>query len=175
MKELETYWNKLNGNYAIEQFESNWTMWTIDDSINWFEYILSSKHDDTDDDSNSDTDSDSDSDSDESNGITSGGNNTNTNDNNDDEKNESNKSQSEAVDYTSVHKNMVSSKFKARKNLPIMSKSFQFKQLGFNNKRYCKLLSKYTKQLMKKYPKPSKKSKAKEGQVEGFVTSTHPH
>ena len=76
---------------------------------------------------------------------------------------------------------LIAMNFRAKKNLPLIFKSFQFKQFGFKNKDDCKLLCKQTNILMQKYPKKSKKSKVKKqdeknkswsDDVEGFVQDT---
>ena len=65
------------------------------------------------------------------------------------------------VDYNVVEQQLVRLKFRAKKNLPFIQKGFHFHGYGFENKNDRKLLCKYTKQLMKKYPKTQNIKKIK--------------
>ena len=183
MNELNKYWNDLNGDNIIDSFESNWTKWNVNDSLKWFKFVLSTKYtlsinnmhmnnNNNDNDyvienlseDDSDTDSDSESDSE-----------------NDDEKlKESNVKETNvrvAIDYSVVEEQLNKLQFRAKKNLPLIKKSFQYHQFGFENKNDRKLLCQATKELMEKYPKKSKKksqnNKNKQNDnLEGFVDDT---
>ena len=73
-------------------------------------------------------------------------------------------------------------KFRAKKRLPLIQKSFQFREFGFKNKHDRRVLCRATKPLIKKYPrqhsknrKSAKSSKADIGGMqglEGFVENT---
>ena len=39
-KECDKYWNKLGGKDAIDSFEKKWTGWTIDETLQWFNFVL---------------------------------------------------------------------------------------------------------------------------------------
>ena len=67
--------------------------------------------------------------------------------------------------------------FSANKYLPSIHEPIHFRLYGFKNKQDRKLLCKYTKQLMAKYPKTKKGKKKKqlkqqEESVEGNVDDT---
>ena len=139
----------------MNDFESKWTQWKVKDTVKWFEYVLSLKYDKTDDDdyqiadlSESDDESDDDDLTDK--------------DDNDDEKQDPLLSSmtghdAEKLDYNSIEKQLLSVGFHAKTYLPLIQKWVQFRHYGFKNKQHCKLLCKYTKKLIEKYPKQRKK------------------
>ena len=167
------YWNALKGNDVIDEFEQKWTQWNVDDTLNWFSFVLKCKKYSSIDDGNVNSDCKND-ESDDS----------DTSDASESESESNGSRKREKVDYKKVRNLLIAINFRAKKNLPLMLKSFQFKQFGFQNKNDCKLLCKQTKLLMEKYPKKSKKSKSKRKQkfkqpnndhdlIEGFVQETH--
>ena len=176
-QELNNYWNDLNGNQLIEDFESKWQQWNVNDSIKWFKYILTSSSNDYQDIEDSDDSDESDSSDelhenqdDEKHGVLSSGGNMS-----DDSKS---RIRSKIVDYKLVESQLLLTHFRAKTYLPTIKHSLQFKQYGFKNKQNRKILCKYTKELMKKYPKQNKKKKRKvskkekQKSVEGNVEDT---
>lgn len=154
------FWNTLGGTNTINSFEKDWTKWTIDDTVKWFDFVIK-KHDmdgmDHDNDNKFDSECYSSSSS-------------------DDEENENDDNGNEN-DYGYIIQKLNNMDFRARKNLPYFQKSFHFKQIGFNKRQNCKILCKETKKLMKKYPNSKKKKhsiKDNEFQTEGFVEDTIP-
>ena len=130
----------MNGDNKIDLFESDWTHWNLNDSLKWFKYVLTINNNNNNDDCSSDSESESDS----NNGL-------------DDEKIEEIIILNDEIDYSKIESMLQMMKFRAKKNFPLIQTSYQLKQFGFKNKKDCKLLSKQTKLLLKKYPK--KKSK----------------
>ena len=159
----------------VNELESKWTHWNVHDTVQWFEYVLSTTYESgviNDSDCEIDDLSDNSDDDDESG---------NSGDNEDDEKsNQTNvNNDSSNVDYKLIERQLLSIGFRAKKNLPLIQESFQFRQYGFKNKQDRKILCKKTKQLLQKYPKQSKKkknAKAKEFEqqqdVEGNIEDT---
>ena len=137
----------------MDSFEKEWCEWSVDDTLKWFEFVLSDK-----------TDSDDDDDDDD-------------NDETEDEKQETN----EEIDFEHVKSRLYMIGFNSKKEFPILVKQFQFERFGFKNKKDRKILCKKAKQLIQKYPKTkSKKSKKKQGGrkqkdvgLEGFVQDTN--
>lgn len=68
--------------------------------------------------------------------------------------------------------------FRSRKNLVVLTKSFQFKQFGIQSKVIRKLLCRETKRLVTKYPKIGKRQRlnmhkrSNRTEIEGNVDST---
>ena len=164
MNDIQDSWNNLNGNQVIDSFEKTWYEWSIDDTIEWCEFVLSCpgkglNEDDDDYSDNSDSTDDEDEDEDET----------------DDYKQEI---INEEIDFNYVKSRLLLFGFKSKKDLPMLLKPFQFKRFGFKNKKDCKLLCKKTQQLIEKYPRKHKKSKKKavnknEQGLEGFVQDTN--
>ena len=149
MQQLVTYWQDMNGNDFIDEFESKWTQWNIHDSIKWFEYVLLTKYNQNEVNTLSDSDSDS---GDEH------------NNDNDEKKDGGNMMMSTnnhltEKDYKLIEAQLISIGFRAKQNLSMIQKSFQFKQYGFKDKYHRKILCKYTKMLIAKYPKQSGKGR----------------
>ena len=135
--------NNLGGNNIIDSFEKKWCEWSIDNTTQWFEFVLSCDYK---------TENYSDSDSDSS-----------DDDEDDDETDEKKEEANKEVDFKHVESRLNVVGFNAKKDLPVLVKPFQFKRFGFKNKRDCKLLFNKTKQLVEKYPRMKrKKSKKKQ-------------
>ena len=150
---IKGLWNNLgiDGIEAIDSFEKRWCEWSVDDTIEWFEFVLSQDSEhiyDNDyeiEDYNSSDSSDDDNDEEE-----------------DDEKQHvRDREVTELIDFKQVRSYLCGLGFNTKKDLPILVKSFQFERFGFKNKNDCKLLCKKTKGLVKKYPRKSNKSKKK--------------
>lgn len=190
---LGKYWTDLNGNGVIDDFESKWTQWKIKDTIKWFEYILSLQCKQFNNDRNdyviedlSDTDRESDSETTDSDSDANSDSNhdhdekkDSSSNRRDDSENHNSKEKSgtkEIVDYKLIENRLISVGFRAKKYLPLIQDPVQFRHYGFNNKKDCKLLYKYTKQLLEKYPKQSirnkKKNKLSTQEIEGCVDAT---
>ena len=149
----------------IGSFEEKWREWSVDDTVEWFEFVLNTKGLNLNDENYSSSDDDEDEDNDET----------------EDKKQEIN----EDIDFKHVKLHLSGIEFNAKEDLPVLVKPFQFKRFGFKNKKDCKLLCKNTKLLMKKYPKKRKKSKKNvdpagekeentcDSTLEGFVQDTH--
>ena len=162
VKQCNDHWSKLNGDEMIESFEKEWTQWTVDDTIQWFDFVLKMERLRRDNDEpqtaagkhNSGYDSNSEDYSDES---------SSSDDNRDDRddekerelKNEKNKKSNE-IDFQDIKSKLLSTGFRAKKDLAFFVQPFNFKQCGFKNKKDCKILCKQTKKLMEKYPKKRK-------------------
>ena len=141
----------------IDSFEKKWCEWSIDDTTQWFEFVLGGN------DKNKDDSSDSDSSDDE-----------------DDDETDEKKQEiiNVEVDFKHVLSRLNMGRFNAKKELPVLVKAFQFERFGFKNKRDRKLLVKKTKQLVEKYPrikrkKSKKKQKNDNVELEGFVQDTN--
>ena len=175
-KDLDRSWHDLGGNETIEK---NWYNWTIDETIAWFEYTL--KTQDLGFGGNDYYSSGESSDDDNSNSKDSNYNSVWTH------------TDTDKVDFdiNSIKKHLVNIDFKAKNDLPMLMKSFQFKRFGFNNENDCKILCIKTRQLLKKYPKKSKGNYKKKNtnknndnscdngyddnlNLEGFVQDTKP-
>ena len=148
--DIQESWDKLGGNDGINSFEKKWCEWDVDDTTEWFKFVLNMKNggDDDyeiDDYSSSDTSDGSHDDQDE-----------NDHELLDDEKKQE---LNEEIDFQDIKSHLLSIHFKSKKDLPMLSKTFQFKRFGFKNKKDCKLLCKKTQQLIEKYPKKRKKIK----------------
>ena len=173
--DIKDSWNKLGGNDSINTFEKKWCEWDVDDTIEWFKFVLNMKNggDDDyeiDDYSTSDSSDSSDDDDDDE----------NDHELLDDEK----KQELNEIDFQDIKSHLLSIHFKS-KGFPMLSKTFQFKRFGFKNKKDCKLLCKKTQELIEKYPKKGKKSKKhskrqdnhgstrNNSNMEGFVEDTN--
>ena len=160
--DLDKYCNNLNGDKLIGLFEMKWMGWDIKDCVKWFKYILTCKMesdnyingciDDHDYaiDNLSDSDSDSDSELEDSNS------NCNLQSANNHTALLKQMAKETTIDYTVIEKNLHNLKFRS-KRLGDLRKPFLFRQYGFTNKYHRKLLCKYIKQMVNKYPKQSKK------------------
>ena len=163
LRDIDDSWNELSGNDVIDSFEKNWIEWDIDDTIKWFDFVLKCRNKNHNNNYNDDYEienysSDDSDDSDES--------SDNCCIDDEDEKKYQEKSTDcqsnmHQVDYEQVKIVLTTLKFRAKRNLPLIMKSFQFEQIGFQNKKDCKLLCSETKKLMKKYPRKAKRSKTK--------------
>ena len=176
---------KDSRNNVIDSFEQRWCEWDINDTIEWFKFVLNAKNlnlnlignnDDNDHDYQIEDCSSS---SDDNSGR--------GNIDQDDEKQKL--EMIEAIDFKYIKSKLLSTEFGAKKYFPILFKPFQFKQFGFKNKKDQKFLCKKVKQLIEKYPKQKKQSKNKnknkkqqekriknnvnDFEVEGFVQDTH--
>ena len=173
---LGIYWKDLNGDEILDNFESNWTKWKVEDVVKWFKFTLASKDDmkfedssDSDDESDDDssTDDNDDQDTDEKKDVDSS--NTQVHKMSDDKE----------IDYEFVTKQLLLADFHSKTYFPLIQKGVQFKPYGFKNKSDCNLLCKSTQKLLKKYPKRSrnkkkekKKTKQQEIEIEGNVDDT---
>ena len=147
--DIQDSWNNLGGNDMIDSFEKKWCEWSIDDTIEWFEFVLNMKNLGVKDDDEIEYYSSSDDDDEDDNKVI-------INDHDiaiDDKMSESN------IDFEHVKSRLFAMQFNCKKDLPMILKSFQFKKFGFNNKQHCQLLCKNTKLLIDKYPKKHKKPK----------------
>ena len=174
---MDLSWHDLGGNETIEK---NWYNWTIDETIAWFEYTL--KTQDLGFGGNDYYSSGESSDDDNSNSKDSNYNSVWTHTDTDTDKVD--------FDINSIKKHLVNIDFKAKNDLPMLMKSFQFKRFGFNNENDCKILCIKTRQLLKTYPKKSKRNYKKKNtnknnnssnngydddlNLEGFVQDTKP-
>ena len=130
-------------------------MWSIDDTIKWFKFILNSKTNykgiETKDNDYEIEDYSSSSDEEE--------------DDDDEDDNDGTKHQKiqrqETINFKHVESCLLRMDFKAKKDLPLLLKWFQFKRLGFRNKQDCKLLCKKATLLVGKYPRRSNKIRKK--------------
>lgn len=148
---MNNLWNGLNGDNAIDLFESKWCEWNIDETIKWFDFVIKwNNYNDNKkiDDQKNTNDHDSDyeiefySDDDDDDSLSG------------DSKNDCNSSY---ADYKFVKSRLTMFQFNAKKDLPFMMQLHHFKRFGFNTKE-SKLLCKCTKQLIQKYPKKRKKT-----------------
>ena len=172
MKKCNENWSKLNGDNLIDSIEKEWTQWSIDDALKWFDLILKMEKSKEDgpkfNDNNCDSDSDYEIDDYSSGSSSSDGSESDfqetieNNINNDDEKerelkksNRKIKSGNE-INFQDIKSRLEATAFRARKDLPFFIQPFNFKQCGFKNKKDCEILCKHTKQLIEKYPKEKK-------------------
>ena len=136
--------------------ESKWQRWKVNDSVKWFEYVLSRNYEEN---TNDVVDDNSDSEDE------------NENDDNEDEKqsiletkngNYSKQSNVTAIeiDYKVIASQLSSIGFRAKTYLPLIQQPLQFRHYGFKNKGHRKILFKYTKQLIQKYPRQSNKKQS---------------
>ena len=151
-KQCNEYWNKLGGNATINSFEQKWTQWTIDETVQWFDFVL--KNSDNNDyeigyDSSGSEDSENSEDNDEKKVDL---------DDND-------------IGYQSIISKLQLMNFRAKTNLPYLGKAFHFQQFGFKNKLHCKILCQQTKKLIAKYPKKAKVTKTKNKKQGGYDAS----
>ena len=178
--DIKDLWNNLGGVDTINSFEKKWCEWSIDDTIEWFKFVLNQdgmydaydyEIEDCSINSSDSSDSSGDDDDEEEEA--------------DEKKQEMNEIQ---VDFQRVRSYLSGFGFNAKKDLPTLVKPFQFERFGFKNKKDCKLVCKKTKGLVKKYPRKSKKAKKKNKTrnqqdnsmnkqndvgVEGFVEDTN--
>ena len=175
VKECNNDWSKLNGDNLIDSFEKEWTQWSIDDTINWFDFVLkmeetrysNDKHQNGNVNINgNDYNSDSESYSDDSDSDSESGSDETSDDNHDDEKErelEKNrkKFKSNEIDFEDIKSRLEATGFRAKTDLVHLDKAFNFKQCGFKNKKDCKVLCKQTKKLIEKYPRKKQKKKKK--------------
>ena len=155
----------------IDSFEKKWCQWTVNDALQWFDFILNTKslNFNEEDDYEIEDYSSSDDEDDE--------------DDEEDETDEKKQEINEKINFQHVKAHLSGIMFNAKEDLSILAKSFQFQRFGFKNKKDSKLLCKKTKQLVKKYPKrirSKKKASQKkesmhdlESNLEGFVQDTH--
>ena len=149
----------MNGNEIIDSFEEKWCKWNIDDTIQWFDFVLKCKNSNykyIDENENYDNCkhlnyvSDSDYEIEDYSSSS------------DDSYSDEDEKKHEHGDLTSINLNfknvkirMEAMEFRAKRDFGLILKPFQFKRYGFKNKNDCKLLFKQTQLLVKKYPKKS--------------------
>ena len=147
-RDIQRSWNYSGGNDGINTFEKKWREWNVDDTIEWFKFVVNMKNgggDDYEIDHYSSSETSDSSDDEDKN----------------DHKLDDEKKQgiNEEIHFQDIKSHLLSIHFKSKKDLPMLSKTFQFKRFGFKNEQDCKLLCKKTQQLIEKYPKKGKKSK----------------
>ena len=192
IKQCDDYWIKLNGSDLINSFEMNWTQWTIDDTIKWFDFVLTThNYHPNNDNPNIDLTSNTDKD-----GYDTSDNSSDDDDDDDDDDDNSirvhdnedrkvcqiaNKEmkQNSEIDYKDIKSKLEAAGFRAKKNLGFLAKPFNFRQCGFNNMQDCRILCKQTKKLIARYPKKRKnkttrnvKNQSVGGDLEGDVQNT---
>ena len=136
MNNTQDSWNNLGGDDAIDFFKQTWQEWSVDDTIKWFKLALNGINASSDDDYEIE-DCSSDSSYDET----------------DDRKQQILLSNHDPIDFNDIKSQLLILGFKAKREIPVLLKPFQFERFGFKNKKDCKLLCKKTKLLIKKYPK----------------------
>ena len=141
----------------IESFEQKWWKWSIDDTVEWFNFQLrQSKHCNANYSYNSNStqngqDYNYDSDYEIEN-YSSGEQSKSDND----EKDETVELE---IDFEFVESRMKLFDFSAGEDLPFMQKSHHFKRFGFKNPKDCELLCQFTKRLIQKYPRNEARKK----------------
>ena len=177
LDDVKDSWNNLGGNDAVVSFEKRWCEWSVDETTQWFAFLLDTK--------SVDIYGDDDYEIEDYSSSTSNSGDENDNDEEDDEKKQ--ETNEVLVDFKHVESVLYGMDFNAKKYFPVLLKPFQFKTFGFGNKQDRKLLCKKTKALIEKYPRKSKsnkkyqKSKEKnnnninnnEYNLEGFVQHTN--
>ena len=145
----------MGGNDTINSFEKKWCEWNINDTIEWFEFVLNSQNVEMDENENDDYEIE-DCDSSSNSGDSSS---SNKNENaRDDEK--QNVDINAKVDFCNVESCLFSMKFNAKTDLPISIKSFQFERFGFKIKN-------------KKNNKEKKNKNNNDYSLEGVVQDTN--
>ena len=191
---METLLDKNEITSRIDLFEENWAKWSIEDTVEWFKYVLNCKeknniNDDSsieDSDTESETETESETDLNENKAMSK--NNNIINNNNEDEKKSENENTNLCdVDFDSVSKTMRRENFLPKHFLIAMDKKDLIK-IGFKTRNDYRLIYKQTKMLVVKYPKGKKsrknrkKSRNREidnvgdslrNQVEGIVEDTY--
>ena len=130
--DIEDIRKTLDCDNLIDSFEKRWSEWDINDTIEWFKFVLNqTKVDDSGDDNiNIELQDD------------------------DDEKKQLEMTVTETIeiDFEDIKSNLLQMKFNCKKYFPILLKLSQFETFGFKNMKDQEYLCKKVKQLMKKYP-----------------------
>ena len=151
-----------NIEYQINEFEQNWTKWSIDDTINWFKYIIYCTPAYTSKSTNNRYESDD--------SVQTYSDNDDDNDNNyaiDDAKNqeekemEQNENGTNDLDFIKIKNNLVEKGFVSKMFLQGMEKK-DLINYGFKNPLYYRLIYKKIDKLIDKYPVKKRKGKQKD-------------
>ena len=182
----------------IDAFEQNWTKWSIDDTIEWFKYVLVCKQNkpkpQNNDENNENEiefyDSDYSIENLDIESDTASENDYNCDqniDNNDDEKkNEESqmKFNNDSIDFDHIKQRMIEESFILPKHFLLAMDKTDLKKIGFIKRNEYQLIYKQTKILVAKYPKGKRRKKSVKkqreenivyNQIEGAVEDTGLH
>ena len=169
---MDKDYNDLHGDNLIHLFEMKWRKWDAKDCLKWFEYILTcktiqsnNKNNKNEYDDVSDTESESELESesedcisnlDSDSPLTAGGDNDGSTRTPSRTKDATSMIKESVIDYKMIETKLNELKC-CGKRLPHLTNPYLFRQYGFTNKYHLKLLCKYTKEMVNKYPKQRKK------------------
>ena len=163
------YWTQVYGDNLIDSFEKEWTQWSVDDTIKWFDLVLKIESYNGVESDDSCCDAESSNSNSDCDGIVINDSNENKECDHDEKMCKSDQNINtisvHGIDFQDIKSRLEASGFRAKKDLPFFIQPFNFKQCGFQNKKDCKILCKQTKILIEKYPKKKKYKKKSKNKI----------